>query len=446
MTNAVLNMTADSYWGLGGLSWTNEPSGLGDIAASVDSRVYSFNPSNSTPTSYVIRAWAGALTNCTDTATVNVYRIELSPSATNVCWRMTNEVSMEVLNSYTPNGVTWSGTNGLRLVSVSDQKLVFTPTNSPPTNYMVVAAVTGYTNCYDTSTVNVLKVESVELVSGATADDVIPPHTWATIKNTNAPTEYVVVRAEIEPNIDPASLPAGFISWSGGQAVATNQLQRKVPKNISAHTELVASCGGSSATGHVWVIWSEVTVRHTDNKTAYDSDTDTGNSATFPPATGGQELGPANRLTETEPYLGWKVEAKGILTPAGIHEVVQSGWDFYQTFTYADFFDPSYGTNAPYASGTDTPDAEFNAGSYPFKDRTPDSNEAIYALDGPGVWQDFSYYKSTDNFSIWVRWHGTNASDSTHWWIRQKVENQSGTYVVIENGGGNGTTTIDFTY
>ena len=128
----------------------------------------------------------------------------------------------------------------------------------------------------------IIKVESVELISGATANHVTPPHTWAAVKNTNSPTEYVLVRAEIEPDIDPTLLPAGFISWSGGEAVATNQLQRKVPKNVSAHTELVASCGGSSATGHVWVLWSEVTVTHTGDKTAYNAGTDTGNDKEFP--------------------------------------------------------------------------------------------------------------------------------------------------------------------
>jgi hypothetical protein len=289
----------------------------------------------------------------------------------------------------------------------------------------------------------VLKVESVELVSGATADHVTPPHTWAAVKSTNTPTEYVIVQAEIEPDINPSSLPAGFISWSGGEEVTANQLQRKVPKNVSAHTELVATCGGSSATGNVWVLWTDVTVRHTGNKTTYDAGTDTGNDKEFPDYCPGSSLGGTNRLGESPKYLGWIVEIKGDITPAGVHDVVSSGWDFYQTLTYTDFLD---NTNTPVANGTDAVDSVFNAGN--FQDQTPDPDDDIFALDGPGILTetDFNYGKSTDNFRVRVRWNGEDASDAAQWWVRQKAERTGGNYTVIENNGGNGTTTIDNFY
>lgn len=292
------------------------------------------------------------------------------------------------------------------------------------------------------SFVAILKVESVELVSGATADHVTPPHTWAAVKNTNSPTQYVIVRAEIEPDIDPASLPAGFICWSGGEAVATNQLQRRVPKNVSAHTELVASCGGSSATGHVWVLWSDVTVRHTGDKTAYNAGTDTGNDKDFPDYCGGADLGEENRLTESPKYLGWKVEIKADITPAGVHDVVTSGWDFFQTYTMVDFLN---NTNTPTVASNQV-DAVFNAGD--FQDQTPDPNDDIFGLDGPGILSevDFNYYKSTCNFKVWARWNGEYVSSAAQWWIRQKADRQGTNYTVHGNSGGNGTTTLEYTY
>lgn len=292
-----------------------------------------------------------------------------------------------------------------------------------------------------------LKLDSIELVSGATASNVVPPHTWATLKSTNTPADYVLVRAQIESVIDQASLPSGFITWSGGEAVPTNQFMRKVPRDVSAHTELVASCGGLSTTGHVWVMWCDISVRHTGSKTAYDAGTDTGNATNFPAYCGDNTLGGTNRLGENPPkYLGWKVEIEGDIQPAGVRDIVSSGWEFYQTMTYVDFMNS---TNTPSASETDAPDIIFNKAD--FQDRTPDPNDSIFAIDGPGIGvdvnaPDFDYYKSTDNFRTWIHWNGENASDSAQWWIRQKAERPGGIYTVIENNGGNGTTIIDNTY
>jgi hypothetical protein len=294
----------------------------------------------------------------------------------------------------------------------------------------------------DRVAMTVLKLESVELVTGATVNHVIPLHTWATVKNTNSPTQYVVVRAKTSPDIDPTFLPAGIITWSGGEAVVTNQFQRKVPKNISAHTELVASCGGSSATGHVWVLWSEVTVQHSGDKTAYNAETDTGNDKDFPDYCGGADLGEENRLQESPRYLGWKVEVKVAITPAGVHNVIATGWDFYQTYTTVDFNNV---TNNP-SVASNRVDQYFNDGE--FLDKSPDPNDSIFALDGPGIYSEvpFNYYKSTCNFKIWARWDGHYVSSETKWWIRQKADRQGTNYVVHENTGGNGTTTLEYTY
>jgi hypothetical protein len=68
-------------------------------------------------------------------------------------------VEIVLTNSYAPGGITWSGTNGLKVVSATDAKLVFTPTNSAATNYAVKATASAFTNCYDICVVSVMKVE-----------------------------------------------------------------------------------------------------------------------------------------------------------------------------------------------------------------------------------------------------------------------------------------------
>jgi hypothetical protein len=218
MTNATLNLTAASYGG-GGVTWTSSPAGLSVVGYTAST--FTFNPSNSTPTSYVVTAWASALTNCMDTATVNVYRVELTPKATNVCWLSSAPVEIVLTNSYTPGGITWSGTNGLKVVSATDAKLVFTPTNSTPTNYVVKAASVGSPNCYDVCTVTILKVEIEEIhfdhnTSAMTDDgvtikknkdtDVTAPE-WKPATSKNDPACYiksktpkVKVKLKVHPN------------------------------------------------------------------------------------------------------------------------------------------------------------------------------------------------------------------------------------------------------
>jgi len=261
---------------------------------------------------------------------------------------------------------------------------------------------------------------------------------WAAVKATT--NDWVTLEAALSPNTDGA---ASLLSWSGGEAVAGHPRQRKVSKAISAKTTVTASCCNTSLSDTVWILWATVTVKHDNSKTSYDAATDTGDQAGFPAYAGADELGPVNLLTNPTPYLGWKVEIKGQITPVGVHQVITSGWVFYQSLTYVDFLN---GTNSPSASGANAPDAVFNSYGSDLEDKTPDSNENIFALDGPGIAGSFTLYKSTDNFDVWVRWNGQVASDPAHWWIRQKAEWQGSGFNVLENSGGNGTTTIDNSY
>ncbi|MGB2986978.1 MAG: Ig domain-containing protein [Phycisphaerae bacterium] len=67
----------------------------------------------------------------------------------------------------------------------------------------------------------------------------------------------VLVEAELNPNVSAADLPANFITWTGGQAVADNQLQRKASKSAWAKHTLQATCGTSKYTMLVYIIGAE---------------------------------------------------------------------------------------------------------------------------------------------------------------------------------------------
>lgn len=166
----------NSYLGTGGITWSGT-NGLHIVSA--DSYGLVFTPSNSVPSNYVVTAMVNDYTSCTDTTTVNVYRVELIPPLTNVCVHMSTNVTIAFTDGYLGvGGVTWSGTNGLLIVSADeDNGLVFTPTNSLPSNYVVTVTINDYTSCSSVATINVVKAEVTNLKfnwdTGSSASDAI---------------------------------------------------------------------------------------------------------------------------------------------------------------------------------------------------------------------------------------------------------------------------------
>lgn len=222
------------------------------------------------------------------------------------------------------------------------------------------------------------------------------------------------------------------IQWSGGDPVPGNPLQRQVSTAVSTNTVVTAALGTVTNSLEVWVLWSTVQVLSSGANTS---------PLSFPLFAGDNELGAADLLANSQPYLGWKVEIVGTITPTGAYQAIQGGWSFYQTYTSADFIN---NTNCP--SITNTPDILFNAYGTDHEDGTPNTNNNIFALDGPGYEGPFMTYKSTCNFQTWALWAGQIASAQAQWWISQKAYKDGSTYIVVTNTGGNGTTQIQYTY
>ena len=316
-------------------------------------------------------------------------------------------------------------TNGNLYVVLSD--------NDPPVVTPNVPGNPNYT--FSEPTANKVVLQSLTVVSNAV--QVGGTNNWAAVKTLT--NDWVYLQATLSKDDTNA---ANQIQWSAGDAVPGNPFQRRVTKTVSAETSVTASLGSTNKTVKVWIIWGTVTVTHGGSKTLYDTNTDTGDAANFPFYTGGTELGAVNLLTNSTPYLGWKVEIKDQITPTGVHSIIPNTWAFVQTITYS-LFDGT--TNAPICA-TNAPDAAFNASNYQFEDSTPDSNDDIFALDAPGVFAPFVNNKCTVNFNVVVRWNGVIASDAAQWWASRKIERNGSSYNVITNSGGNGTITIEYSY
>lgn len=161
-TNAWLSLIPGSSWGASGITWTYTNSGglstgLSNVNYSSTNYFY-FNPSNSTPGTYVVTASVVGMMNYQSVATVNVFRVQLMPTNAIVCWQTTSS-TFSLTNSYWgTNGILWTGTNGLGIASVINDSLTFTLSNSVPTNYIIIATIAGFTNCHDKATLNVFKV------------------------------------------------------------------------------------------------------------------------------------------------------------------------------------------------------------------------------------------------------------------------------------------------
>jgi hypothetical protein len=255
---------------------------------------------------------------------------------------------------------------------------------------------------------------------------------WATVES---PTNYVVVQLETN-SASTALLPwiETNITWSGGTPVPGNPLQCEVSTAVSTNAIVTASIGSFSTSLDIWIVWSTVQILSSGTNTS---------PLSSPYYAGGDELGAENLLSNTPAYLGWKVEIVGTITPAGAYQAIQDGWRFYQTSTFVTFYNNEY---APWGSGTNAPDTAFNDYGPNLEDDTPDTNNDIYALDGPGNVGAFSLYQTTQNFQTWVLWNGQIASGPAQWWINQKAYNNGSSYIVVTNTGGNGTTQIEYTY
>jgi len=311
-------------------------------------------------------------------------------------------------------------TNGATLTGYPSNAVV--AVGGVATTYVVRATANENTNIYASASLNVVELQSIELVSGATSSNVVPSNTWATVKNTTVTPGYVVLRAVLNPTIGESAFSDGFISWAGGESVTGHPLQRRVSKDASVHTQVVATCGNMSATGDVWVIWADLEIRITG------STTNTPNSARFSDQDktfdGTENLGV--QLYDYKDQAGnfisraaaGKVIPIGHLYPTGINAITINGWSIERDMMRHDYKDGCQWTNRweediwVFDSLTPEKGKKFN----------PDNYDQIYDMDAPNVAKiqggvegnvtdSFERY---DNFRQRVTWNGTNNVCSTN--------------------------------
>jgi hypothetical protein len=254
---------------------------------------------------------------------------------------------------------------------------------------------------------------------------------WAVVKSPT--NDYVIVQATLsDTNLIPS------LTWSGGEAVPGNPLQREVSKTTSAETTVKASLGSTNLSLNVWVIWSTVTILTSGTKPANAPSFE---GSIYP----GDQLGvqyyfddgtnSISASTTNCNIASGKICAVATITPAGVHSLIPNGWNFLQQAMAHDFVDGVSGQNNSNVFYFDTWTNDNPLDN--FKDVNPDSNDKIYAIDGPSVTsvgQDST--EIYDNFYNFITWSNQMCSDTNYFWhfqARWKI-NQTPAVTFIDLG------------
>jgi hypothetical protein len=139
-----------------------------------------------------------------------------------------------------------------------------------------------------------------------------------------------------------------------------------------------------------------------------------------------------NPLTQMRRVSG-KMVAVATIQPAGIHDVVTSGWVLKRerwTHDWADGapFNPGNARSSQW--NTDWVDDTLADMSV----LTPDLQDKVYDTDGPNLGSAARSYETYNNFRQWLEWNGTIASDMSPWFFEARWQNNLVTMKAVGAG------------
>ncbi|MDD5676705.1 MAG: hypothetical protein PHW60_01780 [Kiritimatiellae bacterium] len=236
-TNTVtLHLTADSYLGNGTADWSSQPSGISGSGTAI-----TFSCSSLTPTTYVVRAQSSLLTNCYDTCTVTVMKVDIVES--NVYAGTTNSVTLHLTaDSYLGNGTAnWSSEPSG--ISGSGTAITFNCSGLAATTYVVKAQSSLLEDCCDTCLVTVVKVEVTNI-----------KFNWDTASSSN---DAINIRQDYST---PYDISAGewvksganiAVCYTANCAVAIKTVLSVQPASITSANVRAVSAGTGGSLGDV---------------------------------------------------------------------------------------------------------------------------------------------------------------------------------------------------
>ncbi len=260
------------------------------------------------------------------------------------------------------------------------------------------------------------KLVSITVIRNATQTNVTGPKNWATVKKS---TDDVIVQAKTDPDTPECW---DKINWSGdsGSTVPGHANQRSLSRATSKKYHVQADLGGSDFVD-VWVLWATVKIN--------TSDTTPPNAVQYGARYDGTENLGAQSFGGGNQAVG-KVVPEATITPAGVHDVVKSGWAFRRERISHDWNDgkkaPGYWDNSWV---DDTSLAEY-------QNLTPGADDKIYDRDAPNIANFGKTNAETyNNFRQWTEWNGETCSDKAGWYWRGRWEKAEAPQVTLKEVG-----------
>lgn len=266
------------------------------------------------------------------------------------------------------------------------------------------------------------KLVSLTVIRNATQTNVTGAKNWATVKKS---TDDVIVEARTTPNNNEEEWKQ--ITWSGdsGTVVSGTPNQRKLSRTTSKKYHVEAELGGVKDDVDVWVLWATVT--------NLVSGTTPANAVQYGVRYDGTENLGAQSYDSGNKAVG-KVVPVALITPAGVHDVVKSGWTFKRERMSHDWTD---GSKEGEGNGTSdywntTWVDDTSAAS--FQKLTLDDQDKIYDRDAPSIGNAtiVNDQETYNNFRQWTEWNSEVCSDKAGWYWKARRESSKSPQVVLK--------------
>jgi hypothetical protein len=268
------------------------------------------------------------------------------------------------------------------------------------------------------------KLVRLTVIQNATQTHVTGAKNWATVKKS---TDDVIVEATTTPNNNEEEWKQ--INWSGdsGTAVPGKPNQRKLSRSTSKKYHVEAELGGVKDHVDVWVLWATVTI--------LTSSTTPANAVQFGARYDGTENLGAQSYDAGNKAVG-KVVPVALITPAGVHDIVKSGWAFKRERMSHDWADgekytpPKFGMdywNTTWLDDTSSPS---------FQALIPDEKDKIYDRDAPNIGAfGANDYETYNNFREWIEWNADTCSDKANWYWQGRWQKSTTPQVTLKDVG-----------
>ncbi|MBS1328991.1 MAG: hypothetical protein HP043_03200, partial [Dialister sp.] len=272
-------------------------------------------------------------------------------------------------------------------------------------NYAVEAARDSKGALSASADVKVVEIASIA-VEGATQKNVKGEKNWAAVKGKGDVIIMVSLNPSDAGNVGEEKLKE-LISWTGGEEVKGNPLQRKISKDESQKVTVKAVCGTSEKEVDIWIIWSTIIIQRSGTKPA-----DAATLQFFGKLT--NQCGFIKMRDETGMFVGvGNVCAIVSLSPSGVGDVIKEGWDIKREKMVRRKIDGKIDPDK-WDSKWSSDDATNN------DEILVPKNDKLYSIDSPtigfeAIGKNYKEHIERTNFNEWLEWHDDICSERVPW-------------------------------